>query len=356
MQALAGRKGGKIFVKRIVLGAAVALAAVAVPAVPAAAAAPPAASPRVRTVTVGSNPADIAVSGRRSRAYVLNDGSVSVLSLRTHRELAEVKTGFHDQTAIGLVRNGTRAYIGTFDLKAMKVLNTRTLKITKRMRVGLGATAIVAARTKSGQFAYVTMFTAGGSRGRVAVVRASDNKVVKRIRLPAGAQTAETTPSSRSVWAGSAISGRVWVISTRRQKLVRTISARHSGPVQSIAFTANGKRAWVYGLAGVSVVNVSSGKLLAFVPITRIFPHTANLNAGPVALNNSGTAALVVNSTFPENPGRGTVAVLSTRTLRVRSRIRVGTEPTALAIDRKRNTTYVTNFQDDTVSFFATPR
>jgi hypothetical protein len=40
----------------------------------------------------------------------------------------------------------------------------------------------------------------------------------------------------------------------------------------------------------------------------------------------------------------------------VMSRIRVGTEPTGLAIDGKRNTAYVTNFQDDTVAYFATPK
>jgi hypothetical protein len=36
-----------------------------------------------------------------------------------------------------------------------------------------------------------------------------------------------------------------------------------------------------------------------------------------MALNNRGTAALVVNSAFPETPARGTAAVLNTRTLRV---------------------------------------
>ena len=343
--------------RQVLVGAAVALTLVAFPVtLTVAAASPVVASPRVHTVTVGSNPIDVVLSGRQSRAYVLNDGSVSVLSLQTHSELAEPGTGFHDQTAIGLVRRSAQAYIGTFDLNVIKVLNTSSLKVTKTVRVGLGATAIVAAWNKTSQFAYVTRLAAGGSSGHVVVVRTSNARVVKRIKLGAGAQSAETTRSGHSVWVGSAVSGRIWVVSTRLQKVVRRISVSRSGPVVSIAFTPDGKRAWVSGLGGVSVVNVASGKLLAFVPITRIFPHTADLNAGPLALNNSGTAALVVNSTFPENPGRGTVAVLNTSTLRVTSRIRVGTEPTGLAIDGKRNTAYVTNFQDDTVSYFATPK
>jgi DNA-binding beta-propeller fold protein YncE len=83
------------------------MTAVAVPSSAVAAATPAAANPRaepvkVRTVTVGSNPADIAISGKLSNAYVANDGSVSVLSMVTHRQLAEVKTGYQDQTAICL--------------------------------------------------------------------------------------------------------------------------------------------------------------------------------------------------------------------------------------------------------------
>jgi YVTN family beta-propeller protein len=343
--------------RRALVGTAVALALVAFPVTSAVAAASQvAAAPKVHTVTVGSNPTDVVLSQRQSRAYVLNDGSVSVLSLKTHRQLAEPGTGFHDQTAIGLVRKGAAAYIGTFDLRVLKVLNTSTLKVTRTVRVGLGATAIAAAGTGAGQFAYVTQLAAGGSSGHVVVVRTSNARVVKRIKLGAGAQSAAATRSGHSVWVGSAVSGRIWVVSTRLQKVVRRITVSRSGPVMSIAFTPSGKRAWVSGLGGVSVVNVASGKLLAFVPITRIFPHAADLNAGPLALNSSGTAALVLNSTFPDNPARGTVAVINTRTLRVTSRIRVGTEPTGLAIDGRRNTAYVTNFQDDTVSYFATPK
>jgi YVTN family beta-propeller protein len=345
--------------KRYVFGVVAVVAALGSQAVPAAglaAAGVRPAPPKVRTITVGSNPAAVAVSSGQARGYVLNDGSVSVLNLVTHRQVAEPKTGFHDQTAIGLVRSGRSAYIGTFDLGVMKVLNTKTLKITRKVRVGKGATAIAAARTRAGQFAYVTTFSAGGAAGHVTVVRTSNATLVKTIKLPAGAATAQAAPSGKQVWAGSVQAGRIWVINTSSQTMVRTVSVTKSGPVQSIAFTADGTRAWVSGLGGVSVVNVATGKIMAFVPITKIFPHVSNLNAGPIALNNSGTEALVVNSTNVDNPARGTVAVLNTRTLKVTAQIKVGTEPTGMAIDRKRNTAYVTNFQDDTVSYFRVPR
>jgi YVTN family beta-propeller protein len=73
-------------------------------------------------------------------------------------------------------------------------------------------------------------------------------------------------------------------------------------------------------------------------------------------INNSGTEALVVNSTNVDNPARGTVALLNTRTRKVTAQIKVGIEPTGMTIDRKRSTAYTTNFQDDTVSYFHVPR
>jgi YVTN family beta-propeller protein len=311
--------------------------------------------PAVHTITVGSNPIDMVISARQSKGYVANDGSVSVLGLAAHKQLAEVGTGFHDQTAIGLVRSGTQAYITTFDLNTVKVLSTKSLKITKTITVGAGATDVVAARTRAGEDAYVTLQQSGGSVGAAAVVQTSTGKVIKTIKLAAGAQTATTTPGSKAVWAGSVESGDVWVISTATQKVVKTIPVTQSGPVSSIAFNSSGTRAWVFGLGGMSVVNVATGKVLSFISVGSIFPASLAPNAGPVELTGSGQYALAVDSTVPDNPARGTVAVISTRTLKVVYRVTVGTEPTGLAIDYQRRTAYVTNYEDDTVSYFTIP-
>jgi DNA-binding beta-propeller fold protein YncE len=85
-------------------------------------------------------------------------------------------------------------------------------------------------------------------------------------------------------------------------------------------------------------------------------PGTQDINPTAIALNRAGTAALVVNSTFPDSPARGGVSVLDTRSLEVRRVIRLGTEPVGLGLDKRRGNTYVTNYLDDTVSWFRTPR
>src|SRR5262249_28932213 len=152
-------------------------------------AAPASAAPVARTVTVGSNPSDVAVSNVYGAAYVVNDGSLSLLSLTTHREVAEIPTGFHDQTAVGVAASGRKAYVGTFDLDTLAVVDTAHRAVSGHIRVGFGATAIVTATTPKGEFAYTTLLGAQ----RVAVVRTSDDVRVRSIALPAAPETATTT-------------------------------------------------------------------------------------------------------------------------------------------------------------------
>ena len=156
-------------------------------------------------------------------------------------------------------------------------------------------------------------------------MRTSSGKRVKTVKLPAGAQTATTTPDNKDVWVGSVESGEVWVVSTSAQKIVQTIPVTQSGPVSSIAFTPDGTRAWVFGIGGMSVVDVATGKVLSFVPVTGIFPDSQAPDAGPVALTCSGRYALAVDSTRADTPGLGAVAVLSTSTLKLLYSIPVGT-------------------------------
>jgi DNA-binding beta-propeller fold protein YncE len=342
--------GRRWLLRRIAAAPALGLALLAMS--PGSALAHPATLAAPPTIKVGSEPSGIVISPTQSTAYVANSDSVSVVSLVTHRQLAEVGTGATDQIAIGLVRGGGEAYVPAFHSRSLTVFDTTSLKVTGSVKVGLGATEVVSAQTSSGEYAYVPTLTSE----HVAVIRTSDNKLVKTIKLPNKAQTAATTTDGHDVWVGSAINGTIWVIDTADQRIVRQIAVSDAGPVSSIAFSSDGTRAWVYGLAGVSVVDVANGNQLAFVPITRIFPHSKAPNAGPIALTSSGRFALAVNSTFPETPQQGTIAILNTRTLKVRREVNVGTEPTGLALDNERNTAYVTNYVDGTLSYFRVPK
>ena len=153
---------------------------------------------------------------------------------------------------------------------------------------------------------------------------------------------------------GSVESGEVWVVSTAAQKIVQTIPVTQSGPVSSIAFTPDGTQAWVFGIGGMSVVDVAAGKVLSFVPVTGIFPDSQAPNAGPVAL--PATASTRWRSTPRPPTLRGSVPSRSSAPARSSccTASRSAPEPLGLAIDYDGQTAYVTN-GDGTVSYFTVP-
>jgi DNA-binding beta-propeller fold protein YncE len=301
------------------------------------------------TIAVGSNPNAIVVSSAQSRAYVANDGSVSVVNLNTHLQTAEISTTVnHGQTAIGLYRHGTKAYIGDFALGTMVSFNTRTHAVKPGIPVGRGVSDMAAA---SNGFAYISEFAQSGAVGRVKIVRTLTDAVAKTIVLPSGAGTLTTRPNKRTIWVGSVESGRIWVISTHTNTVVRRLAVAKSGPVQGIAFTPNDKQVWVAGLGGVSVLDRATGKLVHFIPTTSVFPANPPFTPGPILVNTTGSRALVLN-TATQTGTQGSVVSINTKTFKRTSSVLLGNEPTSFAIDPADNLVLATNFLDDTVSYF----
>ena len=110
----------------------------------------------------------------------------------------------------------------------------------------------------------------------------------------------------------------------------------------------------VAGPGGVAALSATTGKVLAFVPAGSIF--SGSVNTGSIAITPANSYAVVENSTFPDAPERGTIALISTRSFKVAGRVPVGIEPIGLAIDPVTSTAYVPNYAVDTMSYFAVPR
>lgn len=298
------------------------------------------------TINVGTHPYAIAMATGLGEAFVADDSSVSVVDTSTRRQVATIPTGVHDQTSIALVRDDTAAYVGAFHSQDLTVINTRTRTVAHRVHVGAGAVDITTADSAAGQRAYVAQLP----QHRIAAIRTSDDTVLGYTNLPHGPQTLATAPGSRDLWAGSSYSGQVWDLNTADARVRRTIDVTSSGPVQSIAFTANGQQAWVAGLGGVSVVDVSSGKVTRFLPAAQLFPATSDLDIGAVALDATSTRAYVVNSTFPDNPAPGQVRTIDAKNYRLGTLLTTGTEPVSLTVDPRNQVAYTTNYAANTLT------
>lgn len=332
-------------------GTAVALSGlVAVTGTLAAYAAP---APPAPTIGVGSNPISIAYDAGSHTAYVANDGSVSSIDTTTDTETSEFKTGFHGQSGIAVAQGGRELLVANVMSKSLRVVDPAQQKVVGTIVIGRGAQQIAVARSGARQQAYVAQV----HTKRVSVVDPAQNRLVKQFQLKQDVQTATTTPNQSQVWVGSANTGKIWVINTKRNTISRTISLAETGPVQGIAFGPHGRRAWVSGLGGLAVLDARTGKVLHTLSDQQLFPGAVKkftLVMGDVAVSPNGRYAMILNSTFPTSPTRGSVTTVDTKTMKVSSRMKLGFEPTQLAIAG--HTTYVTNFADDTVSHFATPR
>jgi hypothetical protein len=319
---------------------------------PADAATPPS-QPTAASFDVGSNPIDLAVATYAHRAYVAQDGSLATVNTRTHRMIDNIATGVPDATAIAMVQSGAKYYVGGFDSSKLAIFDPTTNTITGTIKVGTGTTDIAEVVTTKGDFAYLTQY--GQHFSRVTVVNAKSDQVVDRFHVAGKPGSALQAPGLGSVWIGTEQSEKVKVVNPRNNSVVRTIALPKSGPVGGIAFNPRGTTGFVTGLGGLTAINASTGTTRWFMGATRLFPSTGNINVGPVVAGPHRTLS-VVNSTFPDNVGQGSVTTIRRGTRQLVSRIQLGSEPTSLALDPMSHQLLATNYAVDTVSWFKQPR
>ncbi len=316
--------------------------------------------PVVRTVTVGSNPYDVAIAQNLGRAFVVNDGSISVVSLLTHRQIDEFGTGEgHDQNHLALVRGNTQGYITDNADNRITVFDTETRKLAGHITVGYGATDVIKANTPKGQRAYVITAVESapqhtGARNQLIAVNTTTRKISKRTALPAEPGALAATKGGKSIWVGDENEGHLWKVSTSTGKITKTVQPTKAGPVLSMTVAPGGKKLWVTGMAGIAVLDAKTGKAIKFITAPKIASGYPLLNY--LAFNGSGRYAYAVNSVQNNSNGHGQVAAINTKTYQLAWRVKTGSTPLGIGVDTKRRTAYVPNFDDDTLTYFAVPR
>jgi hypothetical protein len=319
---------------------------------PAHAAIPPS-QPSAPSFVVGSNPMDIAVATYAHRAYVAQDGSLATVDTRSHQMIDNIATGVPYATAIAMVQSGAKYYVAGFDSKKLAIFDPTSDTITGTVKVGSGTTDIAEVVTAKGDFAYLTQY--GQHFSRVTVVNAGTDQVVDRFHLGGKPGSAEQAPGLGAVWVGTEQGENIKVLNPRNNRVERTIALPKSGPVGGIAFNPSGGTGYVTGLGGLTAINSSTGATRWFLGATRLFPHTGNINVGPIVAGPHRTLS-VVNSTFPDSGGQGSVTTIKRTTRKVVSRTLLGGEPTSLAVDPMSRQLLATNYAVDTVSWFKQAR
>jgi YVTN family beta-propeller protein len=267
----------------------------------------------VKTVTVGSEPYDVAITPNGGYAYVTNQDSdnVSVIKTSTDTVVKTVTVG-GDPEGVAITPNGSYAYVTNAGSNNVSVIKTSTNTVVKTVTVGGGASWV--AFTPNGSYAYVT--NAGSNN--VSVIKTSTNAVVKTVTVGGEPLDVAITPNGSYAYVTNADSNNVSVIKTSTNTVVKTVTV--SAVPVAVAFTPNGSYAYVTNEDSntVSVIATNTDKVVKTV--------TVGTTPTDVAFTPNGSYAYVTNA------DSNNVSVIKTSTNTVVKAVTVGSSPIDVAI------------------------
>ena len=289
------------------------------------------ASPAVANVTVGSDPAAVAITPDGTKAYVCNSsaGTISVINTSTNTVSATVTVGT-GPSALAITPDGSKVYVLNNGAGTVSVINTSTNTVVATVTVGSSPAGL--AITPDGSKVYVT----NHASNNVSVINTASQTVSATITVGTAPGGIAITPDGSKAYVTNSGAGTVSVINTSSNTVSATVTVGSSPGF--VVITPDGTKAYVAnaGAASVSVINTSSNTVSATV--------TVGNDPYAMAVTPDGTKVYVVNLTD------GTVSVISTATNTVIATITVGTTPSAIATSPDGAHAFVANAGSATVS------
>jgi YVTN family beta-propeller protein/adhesin HecA-like repeat protein len=249
--------------------------------------------------SVGSFPADLALSPSGDRLYIVNafdGGSVSVVNTADQSLVATIPAGIHPR---GVVINpqGTLAYVSVFD----------------------------------------TVTTC--CQGYTAVIDLATNKEIARITVGTHPGGIAINQDGSKVYVANNLSNSISIINTATNSVEATI------PINSprdIVINQSGTLAFIISPVNnnVSVMDLATNTITQTVPV--------GVSPLGITLNAQGTLAYIPNS------GSDTVSVLDVTTNTIIATIPVGSAPRAVTINQTGTLAFVSNIASNNISIIDT--
>jgi len=255
------------------------------------------------TVVVGKAPEhfDVTPNGRLAFVGNIEESTVSVIDVHEGREVQRL-TGFFEPHGFSVLPDGSKVYVSSLGAHEVAVLDATSGRMLKRLAVG--DVGRVAARdpqrylseikgivnptlTKDGAFAYA----ADSDAGVVAIIDTRTDKIVKTLKVGAQPWRAYNSPDGRWMLVPNNGDATVSVIDTASQKIVAQLTA--GSEMTGINFALEGSKAYVIS-RGDSTVYVFDMKTFGLV--TRLKIGT-NLALETAATTADGTKIYLASST-----------------------------------------------------------
>ena len=283
------------------------------------------------TVVTGKSPEhfDVSPDGRRAFVGNIEDSTVSVIDVHEGREVKRVE-GFFAPHGFSVLPDGSKVYVSSIGAHEVAVLDVSG---QLRKRLAIGNVGRVAARdpqrylseikgvvnptlTRDGAFAYATSSDAG----TLAIIDTRTDKVVKTLKVGEQPWRAYNSPDGRWMLVPNNGDSTVSVIDTTSQKVVAQLNA--GSEMTGVNFAAGGNKAYVIsqGDSAVYVFNMQT-----FGLVTRLKIGTG-LALETAATTADGTKIYLASSTDDA------VYVIDAQTDRVTRIANVGRYPWGVSI------------------------
>lgn len=221
------------------------------------------------TAGIGTNPWGIAITPDGSKAYVANyyDGTVSVIDIASGVVVSTI-TGFYTPEAVAITPNGEYAYVSNSYDNTVSVIDIATDTIV--------GSPIVLPGTPPDVLCHALAVTLDGSELCVivtdtvipecyaVVISTTSNTVIgSPISLPNGGQGIAMTPNELYAYVVSQGSLIANVVDLASDSVVNNVpnTLALSIPLNAIAITANGAKAYIGGCSDMVVVDLTTNQI-----------------------------------------------------------------------------------------------
>jgi YVTN family beta-propeller protein len=284
------------------------------------------------TVVTGKAPEhfDVTPDGRRAFVGNIEESTVSFIDVHEGREIQRV-TGFFAPHGFSILPDGSKAYVSSLGAHEVAVLDATSGRMIKRLAIG--DVGRVAARdpqrylsdikgivnptlTKDGAFAYA----ADSDAGVVAIIDTKTDKIVKTLKVGEQPWRAYNSPDGRWMLIPNNGDSTVSVIDTTSQKVVAQLTA--GTEMTGVNFALGSSKAYIISRSE-STVYVFDMKTFGLV--TRLKIGT-NLALETAATTADGAKIYLASSTDDS------VYVIDARTDQVKRIADVGRYPWGVSI------------------------
>ena len=313
----------------------------------------------VATIPVGIGPQAIALAPDGKRAYVGNSasGTVSVIDLAERKVIATVNVG-RAVRGVAVTPEGETIFAANSGANSVSVIDGASHKVVATipgMLRPLGLTMEPQGRHEWAKTSRLYVTQSGGRS--VSVVDTSSLEVRDTMGVGANPFMAAVSPDLKTLYVSNAFSGEVSVIDVTREMGAMTNGSVGTIPVglapQGIAVTPDGKKVLVNNSGDLSVTVIDAQKRAAIATI----PFLTEGQKAKLERNDEGIFPMAGLQITPDSRWAlstvgvlDVVAVIYLPTLRLADLIRVGREPSGIAISLDGKFAYVANSGANDVS------